>query len=393
MKVKRFVGEDVREAMFKVRMELGADALILHTRKFKEGGFLGFFARQMVEVTAAIDDNPPPVNDRMVSALVRGTGGGTRPAEPAVVVPPAAAVAVAAAAEPEVQEELAEVKQLVNKIIGHLEEVKAEENLPEPLDNLKEVMLQNEVEEPLARQILTRMMAKHPDELHDQEKVGQIAEQVLGKLLKPIRPIQLSRKKRRIVALVGPTGVGKTTTIAKLAADFALLQGKNVALVTIDTYRIAAVDQLRTYSEIIRVPIDVVFTPKGLESALQKYEDYDLVLIDTAGRSPKNANHLSELGSFFPEDSPVETHLVLSATTRYQDLVEIVSEFEHSVRVDRLLFTKLDETSVYGAILNLVHRTKKPLSYITTGQNVPDDIEVADPVKLARAILGVNACE
>jgi flagellar biosynthesis protein FlhF len=115
-----------------------------------------------------------------------------------------------------------------------------------------------------------------------------------------------------------------------------------------------------------------------------------LILIDTAGRSPKNTMHLGELREFLPSDSDLETHLVLSATTRYQDLLQTVAEFEKVVQVDRLLFTKLDETSVYGAILNLVQRTQKPLSYVTVGQNVPDDIEIADPAKLARAILGGN---
>jgi len=381
MKVKRFVGDDVREAMFKVRMEMGSDALILHTRKFKEGGFLGLFARQKVEVTAALDEFPPVVSPRVIFEPKPSVVHGSLAEEPAVT----------RSAEPETKGELAEVKQLVTRIIDRLEDVQPVDDLPRPLVVSLQAMLANDVEEQVARQILSRVLEKNSTgELGNQEKAGALVEQAIEKALKPIRPISMGRKTRRVVALVGPTGVGKTTTIAKLAADFNLIKGKRVALVTIDTYRIAAVDQLRTYADIIRIPLDVVFTPENLQHALKKHEDKDLILIDTAGRSPKNSGHLSELGGFISGDSSIETHLVLSATTRFQDLLDIVSEFNSAVRVDRLLFTKLDETSVYGSILNLIQRTKKPLSYVTVGQNVPDDIEVADPVKLARSILGVG---
>ena len=198
-------------------------------------------------------------------------------------------------------------------------------------------------------------------------------------------PITLTPGRLKAVALIGPTGVGKTTTIAKLAAHFALVQQKKVALLTVDTYRIAAVEQLKTYSQIIDLPIAVAYSPSEVLPAIAQFADYDLILIDTAGRSQKNIMQVGELKSLL-ETIKCETHLVLSAHIKEKDMLEAAHRFS-AARVDRLIFSKLDETSSYGTLLNVADRTGIPLSYLTTGQKVPEDLEIAQGSRLAELIL------
>ncbi len=198
-------------------------------------------------------------------------------------------------------------------------------------------------------------------------------------------PIVLTPGRLKAVALIGPTGVGKTTTIAKLAAHFSLVERKRVALLTVDTYRIAAVEQLKTYSQIIDIPIGVAYSQAEVLPAVEQFADYDLLLIDTAGRSQKNVMQVGELKTLL-EAVHCETHLVLSACIKEQDMLDAAQRFS-AARVDRILFSKLDETSTYGSLLNVAERTGIPLSYLTTGQKVPEDIEVAEGSKLADLIL------
>ena len=186
--------------------------------------------------------------------------------------------------------------------------------------------------------------------------------------------------------LVGPTGVGKTTTIAKIAANFSLIDAKKVGLITVDTYRIAAVDQLKRYAEIIGIPLHVAFDPQELKEGIAKMKDRDLILIDTAGRSQNNFLQINELKNYL-QDVDAEIHLVISATTKSTDVDEIVRAFGQ-VSIDRVIITKLDETTSYGVILQTCQRTRAPLSFVTTGQGVPEDIEVATGEKLAQLILG-----
>jgi len=199
-------------------------------------------------------------------------------------------------------------------------------------------------------------------------------------------PIVIAPKKRGLVALIGPTGVGKTTTIAKLAAQFALVEKKKVGLLTIDTYRIAAVEQLKTYSQIMDIPIKVAHSPADVTSALEQLSDRDLVLIDTAGRSQKNTIYVHELRSLLGA-APIETHLVLSASTKLHDMTDQIDRFGGATQIDRLLFSKLDETTTYGTTYTVAATSKLPVSYLTTGQKVPEDIELADGHKLAAMVI------
>ena len=202
-------------------------------------------------------------------------------------------------------------------------------------------------------------------------------------------PIRLAAGRRRLVALVGPTGVGKTTTIAKLAANFRLREKRRVGLITVDTYRIAAVEQLRTYADIIDLPMEVVATPREMREAVARMADLDLILMDTAGRSPRDEVKIQELKSMLAEAAPDEVHLVLSSVASAGSLAKTAEQFA-AVGTTALVLTKLDEAASLGNLLPLVRGSRLPLSYLTDGQNVPDDIAPADAGRLARLILGWN---
>jgi flagellar biosynthesis protein FlhF len=193
--------------------------------------------------------------------------------------------------------------------------------------------------------------------------------------------IDVPAGKQTVVALVGATGVGKTTTIAKLAAHYSLVEGRKVALVSMDTYRIAAVEQLKVYAQIIGMPVKVVHNAAELRPVLESLAEYELILIDTAGRSQKNASHMEELRAALAQ-AKCQTQLVLAASTKRSDLKDQVERFS-KMGIDRLLFTKLDETSTYGSIFSIAAMADAPVSYLTTGQKVPEDIEVAQASRLA----------
>jgi flagellar biosynthesis protein FlhF len=205
----------------------------------------------------------------------------------------------------------------------------------------------------------------------------------------PITPV---RGQRKVIALVGPTGVGKTTTLAKLAANFRLREGAKIGLVTVDTYRIAAVEQLRTYAEIIDLPMRVVTTPVEMRQAMAELSGLDLVLVDTAGRSPKDEVQIRELKAFLDEARADEIHLVLSLASSIKTLEAAAANFQ-PIGLTSLVLTKLDEALGAGTLLNVARRLKTPVSYLTTGQDVPEDIEPAHKTRMARLILGLDQVE
>jgi len=190
-----------------------------------------------------------------------------------------------------------------------------------------------------------------------------------------------------VAIFIGPTGVGKTTTLAKIAAEYSLNSNKNVALITADTYRIAAVDQLKTYAEIMGMPLSVIYSPGEVKDILEKYNDKDLVLIDTAGRSSKNKVQFDELDELLKMSGADEVYLLISATTSIRNSMEILKSYSF-LKDYKLIFTKIDETSAMGTILNVSFITGKKLSYITNGQSVPDDIEVASIDSIVKNLLG-----
>ncbi|MDF2572182.1 MAG: flhF, partial [Sporomusa sp.] len=252
--------------------------------------------------------------------------------------------------------------------------------------SLMDLLIKNDIE-PL---IAANLMKGLPDEKsivgNDQSVIRNLLIDRIVNYLQKIDGIDVSPSGCKTVALIGPTGVGKTTTVAKLAANFALKEGYKVALITADTYRIAAVEQLKIYGDIIGVPIEIVYSPDELKAALYRHNDKNLVIIDTAGRSPSNHYQLAELQALLAVDPYIETHLVLSTTTKYKDALEIVNKFS-VCSPQKFLFTKVDEASNLGTILNLLYHFPTTVSYMTTGQSVPDDIELASSAKLANMIL------
>ncbi len=386
MKPRTYQADTMAGALAKVKRDLGQRAVILRTRTIKSGGLFGVGARARVEITAGEETAGPPAQPVREAA----------PARRAVAAPmlerESGRVAKAPVPQPRVsaavQRELQDIKSLVQRLV----QTQGQDRLSQLQPQLREAytqLLQNEVAEELAADFIGRINDRQTDDRPlDRETINEFLVQQFARVLAPGAPIQLTRKQGRatVVALIGTTGVGKTTTIAKLAAQFRLKQGCRVGLITIDTYRIAATEQLRTYAEIIDAPLEVVLTPQDMKPALERLRDCDVVLIDTAGRSQFDREKLSELSEFLRVAEPDETHLVLSATSSQAVLMKAMEEFS-SLKIDRVIFTKLDEAVGIGTLLAVCRKLDAKLSYVTTGQDVPSDIEESNGRKLAEMIV------
>ncbi|OUM97970.1 MAG: flagellar biosynthesis protein FlhF [Firmicutes bacterium ZCTH02-B6] len=360
MRIKRYVANTMQQAIARVKADFGDDAVILHTRRFRRGLF-GLLGRSRVEVIAAIDPGRPKAAQRQ-RELERAREATLE-------------------AIRSLQEEVRSLKQMLG------EPSAAGERLPAGVSRALARLKEQDLPDEECQALLERALPPGTlDQAVDAQWVwDRLAEQLVAEV--PTVPPWDFSKTPVIVPLVGPTGVGKTTTIAKLAANFAMLGKRSVGLVTVDTYRIAAVEHLRAYANIIGLDLLVAYTPDELRQAVASMEDRDLILIDTAGRSQHHAMHMAELRAFLEVLPSPEVHLVLSASTRRQDMAEIVERFRGTA-FQRLIITKLDETRAYGSLYMAPRLAGKPLAYLTTGQSVPDDIEVADGQQVARLILG-----
>jgi flagellar biosynthesis protein FlhF len=414
------------ETLAKVKQELGSAAVILHTRSFKQGGVMGLGARTVVEITASADVNvqsrkkvgtraaqtqglqslglrASTTNTAVLDAPserhpLRSAYNAARPARFAEATTPNAATREMAAGvlkEPafELRNEIGSLRTMVESLLQRTTHAAGKRaDLPEALAKIYTQLLQQQVSDEIAYRVVDDVKAElAPEQLANPTTVRERLTQKLEQMLPANLNGSVARPNTgtgcRSICLIGPTGVGKTTTIAKLAAAFKLRQKQKVGLITIDTYRIAAVDQLRTYANIIGVPLKVVLTPTELVVAMREMSDCDTVLIDTAGRSHADQLKLNELSQFIAAGKPSEVHLVLSSTTT-QEAMEAALERFHQVRVDQIIFTKLDEAVSFGVLLNVARTASRALSYLTTGQDVPDNIEVGQPRRLARLILG-----
>lgn len=410
----------MQEALAIIKKDMGEEAFILSTKTKHGKGPLGLGGDALIEVTAAVDEQPP-----QAPLPVSGGTYGLRPPltnrapEPAPTPKPAARPAQAPPAAPmdlqPIRRELLEIKGAVEAlkdqetrnttILHELDLMKAllsriqrqgmpaaQVQLPPSLLELYGDLLANDVDPLIALRLseyTQRALTEEGDAATvDPERARLFMRRVIANFIPVASPIQLDPGKLQVTALVGPTGVGKTTTIAKLAAYAKLQLKQKVALVTLDTFRVAAVDQLQQYAQILQVPLHVALTVEDLRSALRFYQDRTLVLIDTPGHSPKNSDLLDQMRRFLEELPSVETHLVLSATTKPKDLADIAARFE-PLKPSRLIFTKLDETSTYGPILSTLVRVKRPLSYLGIGQEVPQDLELATSRRVADLILPV----
>lgn len=427
MRVKRYVADSIQEAITRVKNDLGRNAIILHTKPFKEGGFLGFFCKRRFEVIAAVDEtisNEPAVATKKedktqpISSGASMAGAVSKADSPVIKAKPSPAstpvsgpnfnrsepaanmedrlfvtglkeASAAMEAEPvlkSLKEEIAEMKELIRQVASKPNLLPAGVSLPHAertgsanwlCEHLRNLGMEGDLIDYLLLQIPANLL-----ENNVKEEALIYCQQILATKLMFSEPISAENTgEQQVVALIGPTGVGKTTTIAKLAANYNLFEGKKVGLITIDTYRIAAVEHLKTYGDIINLPVEVVYTPSDLNQAIANLKDCDLVLIDTAGRSPHNQAMMDELQRFLSNSQIRVILLVISATTKYQDMLTIAENFS-KIAFTHLVFTKLDETTTLGPIVSLAMNIKRPISYLTNGQNVPDDIEVAKPNKL-----------
>ncbi len=447
--MKTYTASKMADALALVKRDLGSDAVILHTRAYKRGGVLGIGAKSVVEITATDDPGAsakrkrvqhrraperqpagPPLQPRSApdpsaGDLIRRTYAVAQhelakkqaaavASNPPPPVPPSPAQAAQpptpmAAAIPVDQQQLVEEMRTVKRMVREMadqqrrremvrpknQKSRGRPDIPDKLFDQYLCLLEQEVAEELAEEVVQQVQdTLNPIELEDESAVRRAALEVIARQIPAdggagqLQPTDDRRP--RTIALVGPTGVGKTTTIAKLAATFKLKQKKNVGLITMDTYRIAAVDQLRTYAHIIGIPLHVVASAHELAGAVRLCAGCDVVLLDTAGRGQRDDPHLEELRTLLGAAKPHEVHLVLSSTCSQSVLMEVVDRFS-VVGFDKLIFTKLDEAVSFGVLLNVARKVNKRLSYVTTGQEVPHHIEPGRSERLAALVLGEGA--
>ncbi|NHN28365.1 flagellar biosynthesis protein FlhF [Paenibacillus agricola] len=436
MRVKRYIVDSMPDALQKIKSDLGKDAVILNTKEIRSGGFLGMFSKKKIEVIAATDtvapapqptpakntapiDRPerpqPAVNNYSTpqtakTAYSRPTGFAAQleasqaadetrgllafPHVPDVIIPPPVvaarvetfAPAVVKASEDLLMEELKQMKEFMKKL-----SVQGNQQTTEPaIMALKQKLSDQDLDTMLVEQLCTTIT--EAAEVSEQPVTEDFVLQEAKKQLMGLFTITESKALKtdtRIAHFVGPTGVGKTTTIAKLAAEQVLKYHRKVGFITSDTYRIAAVEQLKTYATILNIPLEVVFSPQDLSKAFDQLKDCDIIFMDTAGRNFRNEMYVSELNTLLQYNGKSETYLVLSLTTKYKDMKAITENFS-KFKLDKVLFTKMDETNSYGAVINLVHDFKLQLSYVANGQSVPDDINLLAEEQIIDLILGVQ---
>jgi len=370
MKVKRFIGQNTQEAMQKISDEMGKDAVILNTRKIRQKGITGFFKKPLVEVVAAVDEHVPQNNQMLNTQISRLYSQkqtfSVNENTPAVLK--------------RLENQIEIINKLVNRLTHGVSVVENTSRLPVKPAFLSyyEQLLKNEIHEDIAKVIIEKAISFYEEERTEFESC---LNKVLLEYLGPSQPLQLPDGQRKIVMFIGPTGVGKTTSLAKMAAIFSIQQQKKVGLITADTYRIAAVDQLKIYAEILEIPLSILYSPKEVVDALHQHRDKDVILIDTAGKSIRDRAQEKEIMELINLSNADEIYLVLSCNTSYAGCKNIIDSYNFLPDY-KLFFTKIDEASNCGTIINCRYMTGKPLSYITNGQNVPDDIEVANPEKL-----------
>lgn len=364
MKVKKFLAPTMPEVMKEVRKELGTDAVILHSKTIYTGGFLGLFKKRNIEVVAALD--PQPVDPKKRQS-----------------VPPKMQEKIFENKETKQQqvvlEELRSLRKWMEKSTDQGNSL-----FPPAYQAVLDKLVEQEVDKTIAETLITETLATQSTENVTYQEAKHF---VLTHLQTKLNDCYCSgiTYQKKFVHLVGPTGVGKTTTIAKIAANSMLKDGKKVALITTDTYRIAAIEQLKTYSKILDIPLEIAYTMEDYQKARLKFQAYDIVLVDTAGRNFRDPKYVADLGKIVDLENDIETYLVLALTTKASDLSEIYQQFD-AIPITKLIFTKTDETASYGAIVNLALTYQTGVAYLTNGQDVPDHIEEATGHKITQLL-------
>ncbi len=412
-----------------VKEALGPDALILSTKTVRSKK-LGLLGKSHFEITAAVDDMWPhkggtsnhsgntSTADLSARDLLLSPQNVSEP-EPGITYTSAmqfsgktkqtqsSAVRAPKENTPQtpdsshLQEEVKELKEMVKNLGQEMLRINLPSNsetvpaIPAPTPNSSDSRLQALQRRLLDYGISTETVhtittfAKETltlEDISDPFKQQHFVQKTVAELLHEGADIFSKEKRQHRIALVGPTGVGKTTTLAKIAADFLTTHSSKIGFITIDTYRIAAVEQLKVYGDIMDIPVEVVLNPDQMEQALLNMRDKDLILIDTAGRSPKDGLCIEELATFLRSDFSIQKHLVLSATTREQELFDAIDRFS-ILGLDYTIITKIDECVNLGLLLDIQIREKIPFSYITNGQRVPEDIIEASRETLTELIM------
>ncbi len=359
MKIKKYVAPSMREAMHRIKKEMGSDAVIIDSKKVKKKGPLGFFTPRDIEVTVALDGSPRKDFSAARKEMVmnRSMAG-----------------------------EIQELKSLVQQIVTRRDSPEKEEGANNTLlQKFYQRLVDNDIDSRIALEITDEIGKEFPQEDLEEDKIDRV---IRDKIARHIKSVEYGGQ-GQVFCFVGPTGVGKTTTLAKMAASFGVFKKKQVGLITIDTYRIGAVEQLKTYSHLMGLPLEVVMSPQELEEAVERMKHLDLIMIDTAGRSSKNSYQLGELEGFMKVLPQAVTFLVLSVTTKGKDLITIAENFKPA-NYHSFIFTKLDETDAYGNIFNTLYHTSTPVAYLATGQKVPEDLMLAREEHMINLIMGAD---
>lgn len=404
MIVKKFEARTETEAVMRAKEDLGAQAVVLNVKTIKQRGIFRLFRRDKVEITAALEEREfvQEINEKKPILENKPKGKIDLRADEKIDVIPSS---------DEIERKLDNLSEMLKsrikenteeKLTDKMEDNTFNDETDDPRqramnNNIKTLrlvynkLIDNEVDEKYANDIVNEI----ENSLKKESNIDSILAGVYQKIILKLGEADTIKigDTRKVVFFVGPTGVGKTTTVAKIASKYKLNEHKKVAFITSDTFRIAAVEQLNTYANILDVPVRVVYTDDELINALDEFKNYDLILVDTTGRSHKNKEQRINITNLYNSvkkegrDMESEIYLVLSVTTKYKDLISITKAYE-KLGDYKLLFTKLDETGALGNILNIKLRTGAHLSYTTAGQNVPDDIEVINVQKLAKQLLG-----
>ena len=402
MIIKKFQGSTETEAIMKARDELGKDAIVTNVKQIKPGGLMRLFKKPTYEITAALDETPPKTElsrRESIKAMFKDN--------PDIILDDDKKdekenekLTHAFSGTEQLEQKISNIAMLLEKQMGAV--AKSEEGKTEAAEKKEEQddknnaclqliykqLVENEVDEKYINQLITEIEPTLKRDASVENILSGIYQKIVLKLGKT-EVMGVTQGKARFVFFIGPTGVGKTTTIAKLASKLKLDRKLNVALMTADTYRIAAVDQLKTYAEILNVPLKVVYSDTELKDAYEEMKNYDIVLIDTAGRSHRDSQQredIEKLLNAIPKEEK-DVFLVLSITTKYRDLIRITEAYSE-ISEYRLIFTKLDETDTLGNIFNVKLLTGAPLSYATFGQKVPNDISRLDAQMIAKQLLG-----
>ena len=404
MIIKKFQGKTEAEAVENAKKELGNGIVIMNVRNVKKKGIFSFLRQQLVEVTVALEEEPvrpagiPETNRNLTDAIanIRSVSERSLQQEAAEKKEQSAQEdkrADSAAIEEKLDSLHFLLEQQMQKPEENKSEEKTEDTEEEPPSEMEQfmkllynTMLENEVNEKYANQIIDEIEKSNKPNMPFDYALSNIYQKMILKFGKPAG-VTPAAQGPKMIFFIGPTGVGKTTTIAKIASRFCVDGGRKVALLTADTYRIAAAEQLRTYANILEVPFRIIYSVEEISQAMRDFKDYDYILVDTAGHSHQNTEQKEVMKELIHSVDGIiekEVFLVLSATTKYRDLLSIADTYS-DVTDYKLIFTKLDETTTLGNLLNLKLYTGAPLSYVTCGQNVPDDIEDFNPQKTVKS--------